>query len=212
MNGCLLKVKEAVDNLRPSEKKVANYILDFPQESLGLSIGDLADRSGASKAAVIRFCKTLRFDGYREFSIKLAYDISSNNIEEDVYTDIQVGDNLKTIIKNVSHNNKKSITDSLLVLDFKELEINLEVIKAVGPRGHFLRQKHTRDHMRDFHYSPIFHQMDADGKSRDPQEMALEEFNNIYENHKPEPLPENVLKELDQILALADKIKTSLER
>ena len=128
MNGCLLKVKEAVDNLRPSEKKVANYILDFPQESLGLSIGDLADRSGASKAAVIRFCKTLRFDGYREFSIKLAYDISSNNIEEDVYTDIQVGDNLKTIIKNVSHNNKKSITDSLLVLDFKELEKAVEAI------------------------------------------------------------------------------------
>jgi trimethylamine--corrinoid protein Co-methyltransferase len=97
------------------------------------------------------------------------------------------------------------------VFDFKEIDINLDVIKAVGPRGHFLRQKHTRAHMRDFHYSPIFHQMDADGKLRDPQEMALEEFNKIYENHKPEPLQANILKELDQILFLADNMKPSLE-
>lgn len=132
MNGCLLKVKEAVDDLKPSEKKVANYILTYPQESIGLSIGELAERSGASKAAVIRFCKTLRFDGYREFSIKLAYDFSSKSDDEDVYTDIQVGDDLETIIKNVSHNNKKSITDSLLVLDYKELSRAVEAIhKAV---------------------------------------------------------------------------------
>ncbi len=132
MNGCLLKVKEAVNDLKPSEKKVANYILTYPQESIGLSIGELAERSGASKAAVIRFCKTLRFDGYREFSIKLAYDFSSKSDDEDVYTDIQVGDDLETIIKNVSHNNKKSITDSLLVLDYNELSRAVEVIhKAV---------------------------------------------------------------------------------
>ena len=132
MNGCLLKVKEAVNDLKPSEKKVANYILTYPQESIGLSIGELAERSGASKAAVKRYCKTLRFDGYREFSIKLAYDFSSKSDDEDVYTDIQVGDDLETIIKNVSHNNKKSITDSLLVLDYNELSRAVEVIhKAV---------------------------------------------------------------------------------
>ena len=74
MNGCLLKVKEAFDTLKPSEKKVADYILNFPEEALGLSITELSERSGTSKAAIIRFCKTLEFDGYRMASSeKLAF-------------------------------------------------------------------------------------------------------------------------------------------
>ncbi len=128
MNGCLLKVKEALNDLKPSERKVANYILNFPEESVGLSVGELADRSNTSNAAIIRFCKTLRFEGYREFAIKMASDIALSNVEEDIYTDIQVGDDLDSIIKNVSHNNKKSITDTLLVLDTGEIKKAIEVL------------------------------------------------------------------------------------
>lgn len=94
--------------------------------------------------------------------------------------------------------------------EFKDLDISLEVIKAVGPRGHYLRQKHTRSHMRDFHYSPIFRHQDAEGKEREPREMAIEGFKKIYETHHPKPLPDSVLKELDQILAAADRTAKTL--
>ncbi|MCK5200463.1 MAG: MurR/RpiR family transcriptional regulator, partial [Spirochaetales bacterium] len=128
MNGCLLKVKEALNDLKPSEKKVANYILNFPEESVGLSVGELAERCDTSNAAIIRFCKTLRFEGYREFAIKMASDISSAKEDEDIYTDIRIGDNLDTIIRNVSHNNKKSITEPLLVLDPEEIKKAVDVL------------------------------------------------------------------------------------
>jgi DNA-binding MurR/RpiR family transcriptional regulator len=128
MNGCLLKVKEALNDLKPSEKKVANYILKFPEESIGLSVGELAERCDTSNAAIIRFCKTLRFEGYREFAIKMASDIASAEEDNNTYTDIQVGDNLDSIIKNVSHNNKKSITDTLLVLDPAEIKKAVDVL------------------------------------------------------------------------------------
>lgn len=128
MNGCLLKVKEALNDLKPSEKKVANYILNFPEESVGLSVGELAERCDTSNAAIIRFCKTLRFEGYREFAIKMASDISSSKEDEDIYTDIRIGDNLDTIIRNVSHNNKKSIIDTLLVLDTEEIKKAVDVL------------------------------------------------------------------------------------
>jgi trimethylamine--corrinoid protein Co-methyltransferase len=94
--------------------------------------------------------------------------------------------------------------------EFKDLEVSLEVIKAVGPRGHYLRQKHTRSHMRDFHYSPIFRHQDAERKEREPREMAIEGFKKIYETHHPKPLPDSVLKELDQILAAADRTAKTL--
>ena len=94
--------------------------------------------------------------------------------------------------------------------EFKDLDVSLDVIKAVGPRGHFLRQKHTRKHIRDFHYSPIFHQQGADGKLREPRDLAIEGFKKIFDTHHPEPLSDNVLKELDQILSVADQTASEL--
>ena len=88
---------------------------------------------------------------------------------------------------------------------FKETDEVMEVIQSVGPGGHYLREKHTRKHMRDFHYSPIFRQLDSDGNLREPREMAIEGFNQIYETHFPEPLPESKLKEMDRILEAADQ-------
>jgi len=94
--------------------------------------------------------------------------------------------------------------------EFKDLNVNLDVIKEVGPQGHYLRQKHTRTHMRDFHYSPFFDQLDQDGNLREPREIALENFKELEKNHHPEPLPESSLKELDKILAAADKEASDL--
>jgi trimethylamine--corrinoid protein Co-methyltransferase len=95
--------------------------------------------------------------------------------------------------------------------EFKELDVNLDVIKSVGPRGHFLREKHTRQHIRDFHYTPIFRQKGADGNQREPRDIAFEIFQKINETHQPEPLPAPVIKELDKILAAADKTAETLK-
>jgi len=95
--------------------------------------------------------------------------------------------------------------------EFRDLDANLEVIKAVGPMGHYLREKHTRKHIRDFHYSPIFRQLDSDGNLRTPREVAIEEFNKVYESYHPEPLPEDKLKEMDIILEAADRLAEELE-
>jgi trimethylamine--corrinoid protein Co-methyltransferase len=103
-----------------------------------------------------------------------------------------------------------NVYETYKAFEFKDLDINLDVIKEVGPQGHFLRQKHTRTHMRDFHYSPFFDQLDQEGNLRDPREIALEKFKELEENHHPEPLPESSLKELDQILAAADKTASKL--
>ena len=78
----------------------------------------------------------------------------------------------------------------------------LDVVAKVGPRGHFLAQKHTRKRIRDFNVPP--EHVNADGSRRDVQEVALEEFKRLNETHRPEPLPDEVLAELDRILAAAE--------
>jgi len=123
-----LKIKESLNAMSPSERKVANYILNNTDEAVGLFIGELAERCGTSKASVIRMCRTLNYDGYREFAIALASDVASEKPDDGAYTDIRAGDDLDTIIKNVCHNNKKSIEDTYKVLNSKDVEKAIQIL------------------------------------------------------------------------------------
>lgn len=129
MTGCLLKLKEAMDDLKPSELKIARYLINYTEEAVGISIGELAERSGGSKAAVVRLCKTLGFSGYRDLAIELAAELASRQTRESEYTDIRPGDKLDTIIKNVGHNNRQSIEDTLLILDHGEVKKAVNAVR-----------------------------------------------------------------------------------
>jgi len=87
---------------------------------------------------------------------------------------------------------------------FDEIDLALDVIQDVGPRSHFLAQKHTREHIRNFRLPTLLRQRGPDGKQRDPLEMALEKFKHLAATHHPQPLPDEVLSELDRILEAAE--------
>jgi trimethylamine--corrinoid protein Co-methyltransferase len=94
--------------------------------------------------------------------------------------------------------------------DAAELNTNpdymaLDVINAVGPRGHFLRERHTRNHFRKLEFSEVLRIPDKDGGYRDPFEVARENTDWILENHHPEPLSENQQSELTRIIKAAER-------
>ena len=93
---------------------------------------------------------------------------------------------------------------ALMDVEVDAESLALDVIHKVGPRGHFLAQKHTRVHMRDMLKIPVTYHTDADGKFRDPVEVAREQADWILKNYQPTPLEEHKQKELTRILNAAD--------
>jgi trimethylamine--corrinoid protein Co-methyltransferase len=89
-------------------------------------------------------------------------------------------------------------------LDTSPEAMALDVIKAVGPRGHFLREKHTRTHLRQREFSDLAAQP-IEGGYRDPIEVAQEKVQWILENHHPKPLEGAQQAELKRILEAADR-------
>jgi trimethylamine--corrinoid protein Co-methyltransferase len=81
----------------------------------------------------------------------------------------------------------------------------LDVVANVGPGGHFLRERHTRKHMRTAMVPGIAHQAGPDGKYRDPLEVAREKVRWILENHQPAPVGEAEQAELTRFLAAAGR-------
>jgi trimethylamine--corrinoid protein Co-methyltransferase len=90
-------------------------------------------------------------------------------------------------------------------IDTSREALALDVIKDVGPRGHFLGQKHTRTHMRQRRFSELVNQSTPAGGYRDPLEVAREKVDWILENHHPEPLDAAVQAEFKRILEAAGR-------
>ncbi len=87
-----------------------------------------------------------------------------------------------------------------------EETLALEAIRAVGPAGNFLTQKHTLKHMRDL-WVPRF--LDRrpyevwEVQGGGAREWAAERARQILATHRPEPLDERLAAELDRIVATA---------
>ena len=127
VDNLLLKLREIKESLTPAEKKVAEYVLAYPEEVPRYSIKKLANKSKTSDASVVRLCKTLGYDGYRQFIVSITAELAARVQDSgEEYTDIRPGDDLDTIIKNISLNNCRSIEDTLMVIDFDSIK------KAVG--------------------------------------------------------------------------------
>lgn len=94
---------------------------------------------------------------------------------------------------------------SLMDMEISPETLALDTIRAVGPGGHFLAQKHTREHMRTAMKAAITHQRGQDGKYRDPLEVARGKVEWILDNYQPEPLEEAKKAALTRILDAADR-------
>ncbi|BFH70444.1 MAG: MurR/RpiR family transcriptional regulator [Paenibacillus dendritiformis] len=127
----LIKIRDMKDSLTPVERTVAEYVLNNLEEIPHLSIKNLAQLTKTSDASVLRFCKTMGYSGYRSFIVSISASLGSIEDEQkDQYTDIQPGDDLDTIISNISRNNSKSIEDTLCVIDRKEVERAVKALRA----------------------------------------------------------------------------------
>jgi trimethylamine--corrinoid protein Co-methyltransferase len=92
-------------------------------------------------------------------------------------------------------------------LDTSPEALALDIIKEVGPRGHFLAHKHTRANLRQRQFSDLTGQPLLGGGYRDPLDVAREKVDWILSNHHPQPLEEVQKSELNRILNAADHEK-----
>ena len=105
-------ITDEYDNLFPTEKKIATYIKNNPREVIMLNVSELAKRSGASEATVVRMCKHLGYQGYYQMRLILSRDVgrkeiqNPNNSDEDLLNWVfeQHIHNLHSLISKLDNN------------------------------------------------------------------------------------------------------------
>ncbi len=130
MAGCQLRIRESLDSLTKKQRQVAEFILDYSQQVVEMSIEELARSSGTSTSAVVRLCKMLGYNGYKDFCRALTAEVADFGKETIIYEDIRPGDSLGDIARNVAMSNMKAIENSLKMLDMDQLELAVSAIGA----------------------------------------------------------------------------------
>ncbi|MBT3437160.1 MAG: SIS domain-containing protein [Oceanospirillaceae bacterium] len=83
MNQNLFKaIQQTHEQLRKSERKVADYVLEHRAKVVQMRIVDLAAAAGVSEPTVVRFCRAIGFDGFQGFKLTLAQFVASNTSYE----------------------------------------------------------------------------------------------------------------------------------
>lgn len=129
MNGGLVRLREIISTITPSERKVADFIISDPQRIIGMSVAQLALESGGSQAAVIRLCKSAGFKGYQELMLKVIGDLQEEGGGSGGYHEFGRGDTIEQIIESVSNNNIQSIRDTLKVMTAAHVERAVDALQ-----------------------------------------------------------------------------------
>lgn len=125
---CLATIKTEYDNLTKKERQIADYILANHEKITTLPIAELAANAGVAKSAVIRFCRSIGFDGYSDFKMALSGELARN--EKFNFTPyINSSDNPVEIMQKIFAANIKTLHDTIVGID---KQIYTDAIKAIG--------------------------------------------------------------------------------
>jgi trimethylamine--corrinoid protein Co-methyltransferase len=80
-----------------------------------------------------------------------------------------------------------------------------DVISEVGPGGHYLAHKHSLKYVKKEHWMPKLidrtrYEMWSNTGRKDMVTRAREKISGILKDHRPEPLPEDVIEEIRRII------------
>ena len=96
------RIKASLPSLAPAEQRVGKLVLNDPRAFANLPITELADRALVSKPTVVRFCRSVGYDGLSDFKLKLAGSVSEGVpfVHRSVDADDKTSDVLVKVIDN----------------------------------------------------------------------------------------------------------------
>lgn len=122
----LNKIRAIQENLSKSEKKIAAIILEQPENYVNATMSELAAAANVSEPTIIRFCRRLKLDGYREFRLRLAQHLASQVHYQ--HSKIEAGDSGNTLIDKVFHSAISSLSSARNQLDGTVVDHAIDVL------------------------------------------------------------------------------------
>jgi RpiR family transcriptional regulator, carbohydrate utilization regulator len=96
------RIRAAIPALPPAEQRVARLLLSDARGFASLPVSELSARANVSKPTVVRFCRSVGYDGLADFKLKLAGSVNEGVpfVHRSVDVDDKAGDLVIKVIDN----------------------------------------------------------------------------------------------------------------
>lgn len=96
------RIRASLPSLAPAEQRVGQLVLKDARAFANLPVSELAARAHVSKPTVVRFCRSMGYDGLSDFKLKLAGTVSEGVpfIHRSVDVDDKTSDVVVKVIDN----------------------------------------------------------------------------------------------------------------
>jgi len=90
----LTQIKDLTPELSRAEQRVARWVVKHPKQASRSTLASIAAECEVSEPTVIRFCRHIGLEGFREFTIRLTEDLSRpvSNVHNNVSADDTASD------------------------------------------------------------------------------------------------------------------------
>lgn len=126
-------IKENYQQMFSAERRAADYVLKYPEQTVSSNVSELAERSGVSDATVIRMCKHLGYQGFYQMKLILARNLGQHQLVG-YHGDQDNPDTAKEILQGVARNllSMASRLDTSVILECAKLIRESEMVHIVA--------------------------------------------------------------------------------
>ena len=130
MQNVLLRLREVQPSLSSTERQIARFILLNPDETTTLTIRELAQKTFSSPSSVVRICRAIGFQGYKDLRHALTLELATlGEHGSHKEQDITPQDSLQEIVDKVTQKNIQCLRDTQRLLLLDELEQCVDLVE-----------------------------------------------------------------------------------
>jgi RpiR family carbohydrate utilization transcriptional regulator len=111
----LEEIQNRLSDVSEAESRVARAVLADPHAAIDASIGVLAGQAHVSEPTVLRFCRSIGFQGFRDFKLRLAQSLAVG--VPYVHRQVEPGDEVSAYIRKVGRSAVDLLTNIVNKLD-----------------------------------------------------------------------------------------------
>jgi DNA-binding MurR/RpiR family transcriptional regulator len=112
----------------PAVQRIADFIVQHPQEVVHMSVSEVAERTGASEGSVVGLCKSLGASGFQQLKIVLAQEIVQP--VQLIHEDLEPGDKAAKVMAKIFHSDVQTLLDTQATLSASAVEKAVKLIRG----------------------------------------------------------------------------------
>lgn len=128
-----LSIEAQYGDMRASEQKAANYVLDHFEEIQNMSLKELSDLCGVSQPTVLRMVRAIGFWGFKDFRHALIMELAKNQeikgMQQPMYGfSLEKEDRLEDVPRKIVTTTSKILEENLKSISIKTYKKVIDVL------------------------------------------------------------------------------------